>query len=336
MRLRRSALFSPGIVRIRRGRGFQYLSEVGSPLNDPEILDRVRSLAIPPAWRRVWICPYPNGHIQAVGIDAAGRRQYLYHAQWRRARDEEKHDRVLVLAKQLPAFRAQIYADLNEHGLSRRRVLAAALRILDSGVFRVGGEEYAEENGSRGVATLLREHVRISGDVIKFHFPAKSGVDRVAEICDADLAKVLGSLKRCRADTDRLFACDDMKSWHELRAEDVNERFKELVGEEFTVKDLRTWKATVFAAEILAETEPVSSQRARKRLEAQVMRQVSDELGNTPAIVKKSYVDPRVMQAFDAGITIRSALRRARAQEPECARVTVERAVVKMLSAKGK
>ena len=251
-RLRRSDPSAPGIRRIRRGRGFSYRTPEGAPLTDPAPLARIKDLVIPPAWRDVWICPYPNGHIQAVGTDDAGRRQYRYHDQWRRDRDEEKHDRVLAMARRLPGWRASVESDLAGRGLTRERVLAAALRMLDRGIFRTGGEEYAEENGTHGVATLLREHTEVRGDCCTFRYPAKGGIDRAVSIEDPALAKVVKALLRSRSGSDRLLVYRDRRGWHEVHADDVNARFKELAGDDCTAKDLRTWPATVLSAAALA------------------------------------------------------------------------------------
>ncbi|MDT7802097.1 MAG: topoisomerase [Actinomycetota bacterium] len=331
-RLRRSDLSSPGIRRTRRGRGFSYTTPEGEPLTDPEDLDRIRGLVIPPAWRNVWICPHPNGHVQAVGTDDAGRRQYLYHEQWRRNRDEEKHERVLAMARRLPAWRAEVEHDLAGRGLTRQRVLAAALRILDRGVFRTGGEEYAEENGTHGVATLLREHVAVRGDECRFRYVAKGGLDREVSIRDPALAKVVKSLLRSRSGSDRLLVHRTGGTWHEVHAADVNERFKELAGDDCTAKDLRTWTATVLAAAAFAAADPPTSERARKRAEAKVMREVSAALGNTPAVCRSSYVDPRLVEAYRRERTIGAALERAGHVDGDDARAVLERACARLLS----
>lgn len=229
-RLRRSVLTAPGIRRVRRGHGFSYLDPAGDRLAEDEALERIEDLVIPPVWRDAWIAPQPNGHIQAVGTDAAGRRQYLYHPQWRRDRDEEKHDRVLAMAKRLPGWRTQVEDDLAERGLTERRVLGAALRMLDRGIFHTGGEEYAQENGSHGVATLLREHACVREGACVFEYPAKGGAARAVSIDDPALVEVLRSLLRSRADSDRLLVYRTPSGWHEIHAADVNERFKELAG----------------------------------------------------------------------------------------------------------
>ncbi|EHR49346.1 topoisomerase IB [Saccharomonospora marina XMU15] len=337
MRLHRSDLSRPGIRRRRSGKGFRYVQPDGSPLRDEDTAARIRGLAIPPAWRGVWICPRPDGHIQAIGVDGAGRRQYLYHSQWRRARDEEKHKRVAALGAILPRLRARLREQLDAPGLGRERVLAAALRMIDRGVFRVGHEQYAEDNGSRGAATLLRDHVRIRRDELTFRFPAKGGAVATATLPDEQLAAVLTALRRRRTADPRLLAYRTANGWRNVRAEDVNERFKELAGEDFTVKDLRTWNATVLAAVGLGGTEPPSSQRATKRAISAVLRDVADELGNTPAVARRSYVDPRVITAFTDGLTIRSAVRRVgqHGLNDDDTRAHLERAVLRLLRKAG-
>lgn len=331
MNLRRSATGAPGIRRVRRGRGFAYLGVDGAPVA-ATVRERIDALVIPPAWKQVWICPYENGHIQAFGTDVAGRRQYLYHERWRAERDEEKHDRVLAMASRLPAWRQQVQDDLVRRGAGRCRVEAVALRLLDRAVFRVGGEEYAEENGTHGVATLLRSHVRISGDVLTFDYPAKGGIRRVVAVDDADLATAVRALRRVPSESGRLLVYRDGDAVRELHADDVNARFKELAGDDCSAKDLRTWNATVLAAAAFAEQNPPAGDRARAHAEAEVMRRVAEELGNTPAVARGSYVDPRVVTAYEQGRTVRAALRRAaRAGSDDDARAIVERAVIRLL-----
>ncbi|MEA5360977.1 DNA topoisomerase IB [Amycolatopsis sp., V23-08] len=332
IRLRRSDLRTPGLRRTRRGRGFSYATGDGEPLADPATLARIKALVIPPAWRKVWISPHPNGHIQAVGTDDAGRRQYLYHEQWRRDRDEEKHDRVLAMARRLPQWRAAVEADLNGRGLTRPRVLGATLRMLDRGIFRTGGEEYAEENGTHGVATLLRDHVAVRGDECRFCYVAKGGLDREVSIRDAELAKVLKSLLRARTDSDRLLVYREGGSWHEVHAADINERFKELAGQDCTAKDLRTWNATVLAATAFAAANPPTSESVRKRAESRVMKEVSAALGNTPAVCRSSYVDPRLVAAYRGERTIAPALKRAARLDGDDARAVLEKACARLLA----
>ncbi len=291
MRLRRSNTAGPGWTRRRHGKGFRYATTTGEPLGPDEVA-RVKALVIPPAWRDVWISPHPNGHIQAIGVDDAGRRQYLYHEQWRTNRDAEKFDRVLRLAPKLPKFRAQVVADMKKR--DRARLLAIALRMLDLGVFRVGHEEYAEENGSHGVATLLCEHLSVRGDRVRFRFPAKHGVQVDEEITDPQLARAVRTLLKDRTPDCRVF---------DITAYDVNERFRELVGDEFTVKDLRTWHATVAAAQAFAAALKERG-KPTKRAVGAVMKDVAEHLGNTPAVARKSYVDPRLVEAFEGGRVI--------------------------------
>ncbi|MET0134957.1 MAG: DNA topoisomerase IB [Kibdelosporangium sp.] len=323
MRLRRSDPAGPGIVRRRSGRGWRYTDADGEPV-DKETRERIDGLVIPPAWREVWISPVPHGHIQAVGIDAAGRRQYLYHEQWRVKRDAQKHNRVLELVSRLPEFRSAIGADLGGRGLTCARVHAGALRMLDRGVFRTGGEEYADENGSRGVATLLREDVAVSKGDLVFCFPAKGGIERNVRIRDDKLVKLIRSLQRVDHHTDRLLVYREGRSdWHEVHADSINARFKELTGDDYTVKDLRTWNATVVAAMAFAKAPKPTSQRGRERSAAAVLDEVAEQLGNTRAVARRSYVDPRVVAAFDRGETIEPDLTK---------RADIEKAVLELLA----
>ena len=333
MRLRRSTPGGPGYRRKRRGRGFTYLDPHGETVRDPEVLGRIEGLVIPPAWRNVWICPFPNGHIQAIGTDAAGRRQYLYHEQWRAERDEEKYDRVLNLAGRLRDWRAELLTEMHGRGLDRRRVLAVAQHLIDCGYFRAGDEEYTQENGSYGLATLLREHVRLRPDCVRFDYPAKSGVRRTVSIEDPLVIRAVRALMRADTSIPRLLVYRSADGWCEVRADDVRARFRELVGDEFSLKDLRTWHGTVLAAgEFATAPEPVSK-TAVKRAQAAVMRAVAEELGNTPAVARASYVDPRVVLAYERGVTIAPALRQAQRQRTRWARQhTVERATARMIA----
>jgi DNA topoisomerase I len=334
VRLRRSKPDGPGWTRRRRGSGFSYLDADGNVITDPEICERIRSLVIPPAWRDVWICPYPNGHVQAVGVDDAGRRQYLYHDAWRQSRDAAKHDRVRRLARRLPDFRLKIHEDLQSPGITKERVLATALRMLDHGVFRTGNDEYAEEYGSRGAATLLREDVTVKGGRLVFEFTAKGGQERFAVLEDSELAKALTALRRCRTGSERLLVYRDTDGWREISAGDVNERFRELVGDGFTVKDLRTWHATLLAAVILAGTEPPRSKRAASSAVRSMIAEVADHLGNTPSVARRSYIDPKVIEQFEKGHTIERALRRTGSDDltDPTVRATLERSLTRLLA----
>jgi DNA topoisomerase IB len=332
MRLRRSTVGGPGFRRIRRGGGFSYLDNDRDRVDNAEVLARIEALVIPPAWKDVWISPHPNGHIQAVGTDAAGRRQYIYHERWQTERSEEKFDRAVSLAKQLPGWRLALLTDLRRRGLGRDRVLALAQHLIDQGYFRAGGEEYVEENGSYGLSTLLRDHVRLRRDSVDFDYPAKSGVRRTVSLDDPLVIGAVRSLLRADTTSARLLVYRATDGWSEVHADDVNTRFRELVGEEFSVKDIRTWHGTVLGAEAFAVSGDPKSKTARRREEAAVMRAVADQLGNTPAVARRSYVDPRVVAAYEQGITIAPALRRSkRKRTPEARRETIEQATVQMI-----
>ncbi|MET9268171.1 DNA topoisomerase IB [Kribbella sp. NPDC003557] len=332
MRLRRSHPDEAGFSRRRRGRGFSYLDADGNGIEDTDVVERIRTLAIPPAWEDVWICPFPNGHIQAVGTDEAGRRQYLYHDDWRTAQDADKHDRVRQLARKLPAFREAVDEDLCAKGLQRQRVLAVALRMLDYGVFRTGNTQYAEEYGSRGAATLLRDDVRLSHGKLVFDFRAKGGQRRTLELDDDNLVAAVRSLKRARHGKDRLLVYREDGEYHELDAGMINDRFQELVGEDFTVKDLRTWTATVHAAVDLAAADPPTTKKALNAAVKDMLEEVSEHLGNTPAVARASYVDPRVVEQYEHGRTIAGTVDRVGDDlSDEEIRVKLERAVNKVL-----
>jgi DNA topoisomerase-1 len=334
-RLRRSQCNGPGIRRRRRGRGFTYTYDDGSPVQDPEVLDRVRALVLPPAWQDVWICPWPNGHIQATGTDAAGRRQYRYHDQWRLQRDAAKHERVLTVASRLPAARRTVEAHLAERGFTRNRVLATAFRLLDLGFFRVGSEEYAEENNTYGLATIRREHVTVRGDTVIFEYTAKGNKERVQSVVDPVVLKVVKGLVARQDDHAELLAYRRGRTWVDVRSHEVNDYLREVVGAEITAKDFRTWHATVLMAVALAVSQHATvSESARKRAVARAVREVSDYLGNTPAVCRKSYIDPRVIDLYEDGITVLPALERLGADAAFGAPAThgaVETAVLKML-----
>jgi DNA topoisomerase IB len=297
---------------------------------DPSVRERISALAIPPAWRDVWISPHANGHIQAVGTDDAGRRQYLYHPGWREARDAEKHDRVLSPAPRLPGFRREVVEMMAGPGLGCERVVAVALHLLDRGIFRVGGETYAQDNGSHGVATLLRDHVAVRGSAVEFRYPAKGGIEFAREVEDPGLAEAVRALRRGRSGSERLLVYRNGREWCEVTSDGVNERFKELAGEEYSVKDLRTWHATVSAAVAFARVERPGSRRGMARVQAEVMKEVAEELGNTPAVARKSYVDPRVVEGFEEGRTVGAALRKVKG-DVVGGREVLERAVVRLV-----
>jgi len=277
----------------------------GHPLTVADELDRIKGLVIPPAWQDVWICPDPRGHIQATGVDAAGRKQYLYHPVWRQKRDADKFDHVLEVARRLPRLRKRVRADLAGRGLRRERVLATAARLLDCGLFRVGGDQYAAgDEGTYGLATLQPSHVSVGRGEVVFTYPAKGGAERVYAVTDDDARAVIRDLVRTRADAERLFAYRNGRSWREVRSDDINAYLREASGCDVTAKDFRTWHGTVLAAVMLAVEGPGGSATRRKRVIAAVMREVAEELGNTPAVARSSYVDPRVLDCFHGGTTI--------------------------------
>jgi DNA topoisomerase I len=305
-RLRRVDCTGPGIARRRHGRGFRYLDEDGSPVDDADVLQRIHELAIPPAWEQVWICPYPGGHIQATGTDAAGRKQYLYHPRWRERRDMQKFDDMVVFARVLPKLRKRVDAELDGDGeLTYDRVCACAVRLLDRGFFRVGGEDYAVRNESYGLATMKKGHVRQRDDVLVFDYPAKSGKRRVQAVVDPVAAAVIDRLKRRRGGGDELLAYKRARRWADLRSEDINAWLKDATGKDVSAKDFRTWGATVLAAVALAVSEEAAATKTgRKRAITRAIKEVAHYLGNTPAIARASYIDPRVFDRYREGRAI--------------------------------
>lgn len=308
-RLRRADPNRAGLTRRGRGRGFEYLDERGNRIEDEATLERIRKLAIPPAWTDVWISADELGHIQAVGTDAAGRRQYRYHDLWRQRRDRSKHERMEAFARQLPELRVTIAEDLARRGLPRERVLAAAARLLDQAFFRVGGESYAEQNGSFGLATIRRDHVDVHGSQLTFDYTAKGGIRRIQRVGDVELAKVVKALKRRDDDSPELLAWKEGGRWRDVRSADINDYLKEHAGDEVSAKDFRTWHATVLAAVFLAGKDvEATTHTSRKRLAAAAVREVAGFLGNTPAVCRASYIDPRAIDRFMDGETIGSDL----------------------------
>ncbi|MGI8460226.1 MAG: DNA topoisomerase IB [Solirubrobacterales bacterium] len=311
-RLKRADCSGPGIRRVRRGRGFSYIDELTDErVSDEPTLERIAALVIPPAWKEVWICSAANGHIQATGFDDAGRKQYLYHDRWRHHRDREKFESVLELAALLPTVRSRLKRDLKKPGLARERVLATAVRLLDLGFFRIGSEQYAEENETYGLATLRKKHVSIERGKIVFEYTAKNSQKRVQVIDDKEIVPIVRSLKNRTGGGYKLLAFKRDGEWQDVRSDDINEYLKQVTGGDFTAKDFRTWNATVLAAIALVlhtREEPAENKAARKRIVTATVKSVSDYLGNTPAVCRASYIDPRVFDRFDAGDTIEDAL----------------------------
>jgi DNA topoisomerase IB len=312
-RLRRADCSSPGLTRRKHGKGFTYLDADGEKVTDPEDLERIAELGIPPAWKDVWICSDSLGHLQATGIDAAGRKQYLYHPQWRTRRDSEKFDEMLRFAAVLPQLREHVYEQLTAtEQLTRERVLACAVRLLDRGFFRVGSEQYAADNESYGLATMRKEHVSLDprhcGMV--FDYTAKSGKRRIQGVVDPEVFEVVSALKRRRGGGPELLAYKNGRSWADVRSPDINEYLKEATGDDFSAKDFRTWAATMLAAIALAVSgEVADTKTGRKRAVTRAVKEVSHYLGNTPAVCRASYIDPRVIDAYNGGLIIRGVLK---------------------------
>ena len=333
-RLRRSDCAAPGIKRRGRGRGFEYLDPDGQRVDDPETLERIAELAVPPAWRDVWICLDPFGHLQATGIDDAGRKQYRYHDQWRARRDREKFGSMVEFGHALPKLRRRVRRDLRRDALDRARVLACATRLLDLGFFRIGSEDYAVTNETYGLATMLRRHVTVEADEVVFDYPAKSGQRRIHAITDEDVRTVVAALKRRRGGRPGLLAHKDGRRWADVRSDDINRYVKDATSHDFSAKDFRTWNATVLAAVSLAAGDgKPRSKTAYKRAAAETVRTVAAYLGNTPAVARASYIDPRVFDRFRSGWTIGETLRDV--GEPDLGnprkRTRIEAAVLELL-----
>jgi DNA topoisomerase IB len=336
--LTRSELSAPGIRRRRSGRGFRYFAPDGTSLADDAALARIKALVIPPAWEDVWICPHEDGHIQAIGTDVAGRRQYRYHDRWREQQDREKFDRMLEFGRALPGIRTAAEQHLRGRELSRERVLAAAVRLIDLGFFRSGSDEYAADNGTFGLATIRREHVTCHRDEITFEYVGKSGKRHVQCVADDLASPVVPSLKHRRSwpDCDDLLVFRSGSRWHNVSAGNINDYLRDISGGDFTAKDFRTWHATVLAAVGLAVSQAAESPTARKRAITRVVQEIADYLGNTPAVARASYIDPRVITRYEEGITIASSLADlGKGQEfgDVATKGHAEQAVLKLLSA---
>jgi len=306
-RLRRVDCGTPGITRRRRGKGFEYLDESGERIEDEDVLARIRALAIPPAWEDVWICADPMGHIQATGVDARARKQYRYHDRWRERRDREKFDAMVDFARSLPKLRKQVDSDLRRRKLSRERVLACAVRLLDRGFFRIGSEDYAEENETYGIATMRKRHVTVNGEKVVFDYEAKGGKRRVQVVGDRSIAGLVRQLRNRRGGGYELLAYRNGRAWADVRSTDINDYIKQAIGERHSAKDFRTWNATVLAAVVLAASareRDLSTTGGRNRSKRDAVNEVAKYLGNTPAVCRASYIDPRVFDRFDGGVTV--------------------------------
>jgi DNA topoisomerase-1 len=329
-RLRRVDCSGSGIRRSKRGRGFTYIAANGRRITDAEVIARIQGLAIPPAWTDVWICADPLGHIQATGIDAAGRKQYRYHDHWSERSSQRKFESMREFARALPRLRRAISADLGRRGMPRERTLAVAVRLLDVGLFRVGGERYAQENGSYGLATIRRDHVAIQGSRVVFDFPAKSGQHRRVAISDLPVKRAVESLRRRRGGDDELLAFRENGEWLDVRSVDINDYIRLHAGNGFSAKDFRTWHGTVLAAVELAREPPPTSKAAAKRSISAAVERVSELLGNTPAVCRRSYIDPRVIQRFEDGETIPMP-KTTNGRLSNSARTRLERSVLRLV-----
>ncbi len=303
--LRYSSDERPGIRRRRKGKGFSYIGTDGKPIRDARTLDRIKALGIPPAYREVWIATDPRGHLQATGRDAKGRKQYRYHPRWREARDETKYERMIDFGQALPKIRERTDADLRRKGLPREKVLAAVVQLLEKTLIRVGNEEYARENKSYGLTTLRDKHVRVDDERLRFHFRGKSGVEHRVTLDDRRLARIV---KRCRdLPGQELFQyLDDDGARHTVESDDVNEYLREISGEEFTAKDFRTWAGTVLCSLALREFDTCLSEAEAKKNVVAAVKRVAERLGNTPAVCRKSYIHPAILDAYLDGSMVQA------------------------------
>ncbi len=298
--LRYVADAKPGIRRIPAGKGFAYVGPDGRRIKDEATLARIRSLAIPPAYRDIWICPDPNGHIQAIGRDARGRKQYRYHPRWREVRDEHKYGRLIAFAKALPRIRKRTQRDMARPGLPRVKVLAAVVQLMEKTLIRVGNEEYARQNRSYGLTTLRNNHVKVNSDRLQFRFRGKSGKFHLIELNDPRLARLVRQCQELPGH--ELFEyVDEEGEPRAVDSADVNEYLRETAGEEFTAKDFRTWAGTMLAAQALRELKPSETQSEAKRSVLSAIERVAARLGNTRAVCRKCYVHPEIVNAFLEG-----------------------------------
>ena len=326
---------SPGIRRKRSGTGFAYVDSNGKRITDQKTLERIRKLAIPPAYTEVWICPSPNGHIQATGRDARGRKQYRYHAKWREVRDETKFSRMMAFSELLPKLRARVDADLGRPGLPREKVLATVVRLLECTNIRVGNDEYARANGSYGLTTLRDKHVEVSGGNLRFSFKGKSGKTHEVELSDRRLARIV---QRCRdVPGEELFQyLDDDGKRQTIDSGDVNDYLREISGQEFTAKDFRTWAGTMLAVEALREVGPMATEREAKSAIVKAVDRVAEQLNNTRAVCRKYYIHPTVFETYLAGTMLAGLSNGGGAASAAGVTLTAEeKALVRLLSGRG-
>lgn len=303
----------PGLRREKQGDGFRYVDAQGQTVEDESTLARIKSLAIPPAYTDVWISPLPNGHLQATGRDAKGRKQYRYHPKWQAFRDENKYDRMMAFGAALPRIRERVEQDLARPGLPREKVLATLVRLLETTLIRVGSEEYAQENQHYGLTTMHNAHVDVSGSKVEFHFIGKSGKEHDIALRDQRLARIVARLRDLPGE--ELFEYQgEQGELHTIRSHDVNDYLHEIAGEEFSAKDFRTWAGTVLAAMALQEMEAFDTKTQAKKNVVQAIERVAERLGNTPAVCRKCYVHPEVLNSYLDG-TMLEGLKRQAEQE---------------------
>ena len=309
----------PGIRRKRAGKGFTYVGPDGTKVTDRSTLERIRKLAIPPAWTDVWICANPRGHIQVTARDAKGRKQYRYHPKWQEVRDEAKYERMIAFAEALPRIRQRVEQDMALPGLSREKVLATVVKLLEATLIRVGNEEYARENHSYGLTTLRTRHVRVNGSELRFRFRGKSGRQHDVAVTDRRLARVV---ERCQdLPGQALFQYrDDEGEYHSVESDDVNAYLREIAEQEFTAKDFRTWAGTVLAAMALKEVAEFDSEAQAKKNVVRAIEQVAERLGNTKAVCRKCYVHPAVIDAYLEGTTLETLKQNAEREMRESLR----------------
>jgi DNA topoisomerase-1 len=302
MRLKRSDCSAKGITRRRAGKGFTYLDSDGQRVTDRETIERIRALAIPPAWNDVWICPAVNGHIQATGIDDAGRKQYRYHDFWSKRASSRKFDTMLEFSRKLPALRNAVSKDLDSDEITRESALACAVKLMDLGFFRIGSEQYAEENDTYGVATILKSHVSLVGkEGVRFEYSAKGSIDRIQDVEDPEVRKISEKLLRRRSGPADFLAYKEGRRWVDVKSSDINAYIQEYTDDRFSAKDFRTWNGTVLAAVELGAAGMPESRRGRDRKIREAIERVAEQLGNTPAVCRSSYVDPRVLDRYRNG-----------------------------------
>jgi DNA topoisomerase-1 len=301
---------SPGIRRRKAGSGFTFADPKGKPVRDEQTLRRIKSLVIPPAWTDVWVCPDPDGHLQATGQDARGRKQYRYHPRFREVREQTKYSRMLAFAAVLPKIRKRVEADLKLPGLSREKVLAAVVKLLETTLIRVGNDEYAKSNKSFGLTTLQDKHAAVKGGTVKFEFKGKSGVEHDVDLADPRLAKIV---KQCQElpGQELLQYVDDAGQVRDIGSTDVNQYIRDVAGDEFTAKDFRTWAGTVLAAMALQELEQFDSQAQAKKNIVRAVESVAAKLGNTKAVCRKCYIHPVVLESYVDGSLLRTLAAKA-------------------------